>query len=230
MKAVIDTGTMITLSSTCLMNVFRAFVKANNIELNISKAVARESVWRPIENRRFALNAARIKKIMNDGTVKIIPQTKELENETSKILNAANSIFCCNLQGQNMKIIQAGEAEALAIAKLNGAKIMFVDERTTRALIENPYRLKQVLERRQGNPIQMSEENLRICEELIGDIKIFRSVDIIALAYEQGLFDGELDHGILELEAALYAAKYAGCAVSQKEIDDYVKNAKPNGK
>jgi hypothetical protein len=230
MKAVIDTGTMITLSSTCLMNVFRAFVKANNIELNISKAVAKESVWKPIENRRFALNAARIKKIMSDGTVKVIPQTKELENETNKILDAANNIFYTNSKNQSLKIIQAGEAEALAIAKLNGAKIMFVDERTTRALIENPLRLKQVLERRQGNPINMNEEKLRACNELIGNIKIFRSVDIIALAYEQGLFDGELDHGILELNAALYAAKYAGCAVSQKEIDDYVKGAKPNGK
>ena len=230
MKAVIDTGTMITLSSTCLMNVFRNFVKANNLELQISKAVAKESVWKPIENRRFALNAARIKKIMNDGTIQVIPQTKELKIETNKILNAANSVFYCTSKNQNLKIIQAGEAEALAIAKMNDTKIMFVDERTTRALIENPHRLKQVLERRQGVPIKMNNEKLKICEKLIGNTKIFRSVDIIALAYEQGLFDGELDHGLLELEAALYAAKYAGCAVSQKEIEDYVKNAKPSGK
>ena len=36
-KAVIDTGTMITMSGTCLMNVFKSFVKANKIELMISQ-------------------------------------------------------------------------------------------------------------------------------------------------------------------------------------------------
>jgi hypothetical protein len=54
------------------------------------------------------------------------------------------------------------------------------------------------------------------------NLLMFRSVDLVACAYEQGLFDHELAHGKLELEAALYAAKFAGCAVSEKEIDEYV--------
>ncbi|MDD3160215.1 MAG: hypothetical protein PHQ98_04560, partial [Candidatus ainarchaeum sp.] len=60
-KAVIDSGTMITLSSTCLMNIFKEFIKSNRIELVISNDISNESVWKPITNKRFALNAARIK-------------------------------------------------------------------------------------------------------------------------------------------------------------------------
>jgi hypothetical protein len=42
------------------------------------------------------------------------------------------------------------------------------------------------------------------------------------MAYEQELFDHELEHTTLELEAALYATKFSGCAVSEKEIEDYL--------
>ncbi|MCX6800704.1 MAG: hypothetical protein NTZ73_00780 [Candidatus Diapherotrites archaeon] len=221
MKAVIDTGTMITLSSTCLMNVFREFIKANKIELLISKKVADESVWKPLENRRFELNAARIKKTMNEGIIKVMPMTAELENETNKIIKLANNIF--NSKSESITILQYGESEALAIARLHGAKAVFVDERTTRSLIENPSRLKQVLERRQNRKISVNYSNLEAFRKMFDGIKMFRSVDIIALAYEQGLFDGELEHGKLELEAALYATKYAGCAVSEREIIEYIK-------
>lgn len=221
MKAVIDTGTMITLSSTCLMNVFREFIKANKIELMISKKVANESVWKPIENKRFELNAARIKKTMNEGIIKVVPMTAELENETDKIIKLANGIFTS--EGEAMTILQYGESEALAIAKMRGAKAVFVDERTTRSLIESPSRLKQVLERRQNRKITVNYKNLEAFRKMFEGMKMFRSVDIIALAYDQGLFDGELEHGKLELEAALYAAKYAGCAVSEREIAEYIK-------
>jgi hypothetical protein len=224
-NAVIDTGTMITLSTTCLMNVFRNFVKENKIQLLISKEVARESVWKPIENKHFSLNAARIKKIITDGTVTVIPKSQEIERDTRHILELTNNIFHCLPKGNPLKIIQAGEAEALAIAKENKCKILFVDERTTRSLVENPMRLKQVLERRQGKPMTINQKNLDEFREMFQDLKIFRSVDIIALSYEQGLFDGELDHTTLKLEAALFAAKYSGCAVSESEIVDYIKNS-----
>ncbi len=225
-NAVIDTGTMITLSATCLMNVFRNFVKENKIQLLISKDVARESVWKPIENKRFSLNAARIKKILSDGTVNVVPKSIQIERDTQRILELTNNIFHTEPNGAPLKIIQVGEAEALAIAKQTNCKILFVDERTTRSLIENPMRLKQVLERRQGKNMTINQQNLDEFKKMFPELKVFRSVDIIALSYEQGLFDGELDHSEIELEAALFAAKYSGCAVSESEIIDYLKSSK----
>lgn len=215
---------MITLSGTCLMNVFKAFVKTNRIELMISNTVAEESVWKPINNKRFALNAARIKYAMNEKTVNIIPITSEITNTQQKILNLANNCFFTK-EGA-LKIIQAGEAEALALAKIHSACALFIDERTTRSLIENPLRLKQVLERRQDAPIQLNPQNINAIKTMFPKLMMFRSVDIIAAAYEQNLFDHELAHGKLELEAALYAAKFNGCAVSENEIEEYLKNYK----
>ena len=220
MKAVIDSGTMITLSSTCLMNVFIDFVQHNKMELLVSANVAEESVWRPITNKRFALNAARIKHAFSEEIVKIVALTPQIEKLQQEILRLANSAFSTN-QGP-LTIIQAGEAEALALAKVYGAHALFIDERTTRSLIENPHRLKQVLERRQDQPISADEEKLSDFQEMFSFLKVFRSVDLIALAYEQDLFDHELGHGKIELQAALYAAKFAGCAVSEKEIDEFI--------
>ncbi len=222
MKAVIDTGTMITLSGTCLMNVFKSFVKTNRIELLISSTVAQESVWKPITNKRFALSAARIKYAMSEQTIKTIPITPEISTGMQRILQISNNIFFTS--DGPLKIIQAGEAEALALAKVQGAKALFIDERTTRSLIENPQRLKQVLERRQEQPVTINEQNLNAIRNMFPNLKMFRSVDIIAYAYEQNLFDHELAHGKLELEAALWAAKFAGCAVSEREIDEYLNN------
>lgn len=218
--AVIDSGTMITFSSTCLMNVFVNFVKKNNLELVVSNDVAKESVWKPLNNKRFALNAARIKHLFNSGVVKVI-NSDESNPLEDKILSIANNCFYSN--NSPITIIQRGEAEALALAKMHGANILFIDERTTRSLFENPLRLKQVLEKRRQEKIILKMEQVNLLRNMFNDLKIFRSVDIVALAYEQNLFDGEFDKGKLELEAALYSTKFAGCSVSEKEIEDYIK-------
>jgi len=220
LKAVIDTGTMITLSSTCLMNVFKSLVEANKIELMVSSTIEQESVFTPLGNKRFALNAARIKHALADKTVKVIPPDSRIANEQQKILELANS--CFSSRDGNVVIIQKGEAEALALARIYGAKALFIDERTTRSLIENPARLKEVLERRQGQSMSMNGEAVNEFREMFSELRVFRSVDLIALAYEQNLFDHELEHGKLELEAALWAAKFSGCAVSEKEITQYL--------
>lgn len=201
------------------MNVFVNFVKKNNLELVVSNDVASESVWKPIQNKKFSLNAARIKHLFNSGVVKVI-SSNDSDKLEEKILSIANECFYS--KGKPITIIQRGEAEALALAKMHGSNILFIDERTTRALFENPLRLKQVLEKRRGQNISINRDKIRILREMFRDLKIFRSVDIVAFAYKQDLFNGELDHGKLELEAALYATKFSGCSVSEKEIEDYL--------
>jgi hypothetical protein len=221
-KAVIDTGTMITFSSTCLMNVFKNFVEHNNVSLIVSDEISTESVWKPISNKRFALNASRIKHLFNSNTVHVLKSDSKVKSLEEKILELSNNSF--STQHGAVTILQRGEAEALALALVYNAKMLFVDERTTRSLIENPFRLKQILEKRQKKKIIMDKQRVDEFRKMFLSLKVFRSVDIIAFAYEQDLFNGELDHGKLELEAALYAAKYSGCAVSEREIKEYLKN------
>lgn len=224
MKAVIDTGTMITLSSTCLMNVFREFVKYNKLELLVSTKVSEESVWKPIGNKRFALNAARIKFAFSEKIVNVVPSSNQVISIQQTVLNLSNRCFFT--ASGPVTLLQAGEAEALALAKVYGAKALFIDERTTRALIENPSRLKAILEKRQNQAIKVNYNNLNTLRDMFSDLKMFRSVDLIALAYQQNLFDHELDHTKLELQAALYAAKFSGCAVSEQEIETYLSSVK----
>ena len=220
LKAVIDSGTMITLSSTCLMNVFKSFIEHNRLELIVPNEVSEESVWRPISNKRFSLNAARIKHLLNESLVRVVSSSPQVRTLEDKILYLANN--CFYEKGRPITIIQRGEAEALALVIMHDARALFIDERTTRSLIENPIRLRQILEKRRQETITVNKKNIDEIRTMFKDLKMFRSVDIIALAYEQDLFDHELDHGRLELEAALYATKFAGCAVSEKEILDYL--------
>ncbi|MDD3083973.1 MAG: hypothetical protein PHP82_03045 [Candidatus ainarchaeum sp.] len=219
-NAVIDSGTMITFSSTCLMNVFKRFIEYNKIYLIVSNTVSDESVWKPISNKRFALNAARIKHLFNQKLVNVVNLTSEVKTLESKILELANNSFTGDIGP--ITLLQRGEAEALALSKVYNANALFIDERTTRSLIENPARLKQILEKRQRQNVVPNKKNINEFRKMFSDLKIFRSVDIIALAYEQKLFDNELDNGKLELEAALYSTKFAGCAVSEKEIIEYL--------
>ncbi len=221
LDAVIDSGTMITFSSTCLMNVFKRFITANNLKLLVSKEVCDESVWRPISNKRFALNASRIKNVFNQNLIKVVEPTLKIKNKEHEILELANK--CFKTDGGYVKILQRGEAEALALSKIYNSKALFIDERTTRSLIENPLRLKQVLEKRQKQKVFVDKKNVSKFRKMFSNLKIFRSADIVALAYEQDLFGDDLEHGLLELESVLYATKFAGCAISEKEIVEYIK-------
>jgi len=224
MKAVVDSGTMITFSSTCLMNVFTRFINENRLELMVSHDVSEESVWKPLSNKRFALNAARIKHLFNSSVIRVVTSTQQVRQLEKQILDLAND--CFSARGHALQIIQRGEAEALALAKIHNAQALFVDERTVRSLIESPFRLKQVLEKRQRTKVVINKKNVNAFQKMFSNLKIFRSVDIVSLAFEQNLFNNDLDNGKLELEAALYAAKFAGCAVSEKEIQDYLHQVK----
>ena len=168
------------------------------------------------------MNAARIKHAFNEKIVNVVNSNGEVKVVENKILELANNSFSTKVG--SIKIMHEGEAEALAIAKVFGAKALFIDERTTRSLIENPFRLKQVIDKKQNERVSVNNKNIKEFRGMFRDLKIFRSVDIIAFAHKQKLFDNELDSGKLELEAALYAAKYAGCAVSEREIIEYLKN------
>ena len=91
--AVVDSGTMITFSSTCLMNIFKDFIVHNKIRLIVSSDVSDESVWKPISNKRFALNAARIKHLFNKKIVQVVNSNDEIRNLEFKIMDLANNSF-----------------------------------------------------------------------------------------------------------------------------------------
>ena len=75
-----------------------------------------------------------------------------------------------------------------------------------------------------------SNKNLEKFRELVKNIRIIRSVEIVAVAYELGLLNKYLPNmpnpRKTLLDSVLWGVKLNGCAVSKEEIDDIIKSEK----
>jgi predicted nucleic acid-binding protein len=119
-------------------------------------------------------------------------------------------------------LIQDGESETLALLRQLNAKILVIDERNTRMLVEDIKGLQSYIEMKIGRIIP-DEKKIRQLQELLAGIRICRSTELIALAFEQGFLGEELEQNRESLEAALYAVKFSGCAVSDREIQEFLR-------
>ncbi|MFA4907514.1 MAG: hypothetical protein WC602_04545, partial [archaeon] len=78
------------------------------------------------------------------------------------------------------------------------------------------------LEYKYEEKISIDQKQLNYLTSAFGGTRIFRSTEFIALAHELNLFGPDLGNEKRDLEAALYALKFKGCAVSENEISDFV--------
>lgn len=215
-EIVFDSSSIISISQNCLMNVLENLSKKTNSSFRITKAVEFESVLKPLKINRFELNALRIKKAIDSNWLKV----EKEEIDSSELENLANNIFFA--ENKPIKVIHAGEAETLALYKKFNAAVMIIDERTTRMLIEEPKNLVKKLRFNYRRKIKMNNTNLKKFLSVVGKIKIARSSELIAKAFDLGCFEGELENSVKSLEAALYGLKFNGCAVSLEEIEEYL--------
>ena len=75
-----------------------------------------------------------------------------------------------------------------------------------------------MLQIRTGAHVSMNYDRAEELQDIVGDVLMIRSADLVAYAYEEGYLKKDRDF----LEATLYALKYAGCAISEQEIQDYI--------
>ena len=177
---------------------------------------------RPISIKRFELNAIRIKKAIDSGYFKVVKlKDTQLFDQVAETAN-----HCFYVKERPIKLIQRGEIEALALIKELDADSLAVDERTARMLIEAPLELQKIIQMRKRIKIKVDKRNTRLLETMFQDLTIVRSVELIALANELGVLQRELPEGPQALEAALFAAKYSGCAVSSREINIFLQGQK----
>lgn len=219
---IFDSSTIISVSDSCLMQVLERLKRKTGMEFIIPVGVEKESVFTPSKIRRFELSAVRVKEAIEDGWIKVAKQDKALTDMTKKVLGIANRVFSSN--GKDISIIQEGEAETIALAKNLGAEAIAIDERTTRMLFEDAPRLKSFMEYKYQEKFNLNTEMLDELAGIFGKTKIFRSTELIALAFELGLFEPDLGEKKQDLEAALFSLKYHGCAVSGNEIEEFVSN------
>jgi len=223
-KIVFDSSTLISLSDKCLMNVMGRMAKGEGVYFLIPQSVLDETVLYPIKIRKFELNAVRISNAIDRDWLNIVKSTKTTRQNIARIEKLADN--ACMADNKPLKILQRGEIETLAVAKELGADAIAIDERTTRMLMEEPSALKEVLQNRLKKKIRMNNQVVKEFREFVGSIPVVRSVELIALSYERDYFGEELPKNKTALEAALFAAKLSGCAVSGEEIKHYLKVVK----
>jgi len=223
---VVDSSTIISCAMNCLMWVFKE-LKQRGFRFIVPIGVKKEIIDSGLSSERFKYEAIRVSKYFADETFEVYKN--EIKRQTSELLNYANSSFY--IKGNPLRILQEADAEVAALAKHINADAILTDERTLRLLIEAPDLIKGNLERKFHERVKVNEKMLHSFGKGFEKIQIIRSVDLMALAYYLGIFDQLMKKCYISeikdcekttIEGVLYALKFAGCAVSFKEINDYV--------
>ncbi len=219
MKALIfDSGTLITLSMNGLLNILEELKENFNGKFIITHAVKKEIIDRPITVPRFELGALRVKQLLDLGILEL-PESlglshETIQRETNNLLNIANHYI--EVHGKWIQIVSEGEISCLAVSseltKKGIENLIAIDERTTRLLSERPESLEKLMSDRLHQRLSLSSKNFSAFKQF----RFIRSSEIVYVAYKKGLLHLE---GKKALEAALYATKYGGAAISFEEID-----------
>ncbi|MDO8625476.1 MAG: hypothetical protein Q7R47_05315 [Candidatus Diapherotrites archaeon] len=218
---VFDSSVLISISEKCFLRVLRRFGEKNNVRFLVPESVFEETVIRPQSIRRFELNAVRLKSAVADGWLELVPSSSSTRAHYSNIAQWSNHLFF--VDNRPLELLHLGELEALAVYKDRKADALAIDERTCRMMLEDPGRLRSLISKRQDQKIDVDTSNLKNFSDFFGKPVVVRSCDLLALAFRQGLFADDLVSSRQGIEAALWAVKFAGCAVSGLEIDQFVK-------
>jgi predicted nucleic acid-binding protein len=188
----------------------------------ITEEVKYEVIDKPIQIKRFELEAVRIQQLLDENILEtpasLGVDNKKVREETEKLKNLANSTFLS--RNREIKLIDSGESSCLALSKLLDLKkipnLVAVDERTLRMLGEDPDDLKKLMESRLHSKLNTRKENYKEFQ----NFKFIRSSELIYIAYKKGLI--RIKKGPV-LDALLYALKFKGCAISGEEIEEIKK-------
>jgi len=219
-KAIIfDAGTLISLSMNGLIDELEDLKKLFKGKFIITKEVKYEVIDRPINIKRFEMEAMNIQRLMDEGTIEMPSafglNEKIITKGAQEIMNLANSTFS---QGDKyIHLVELGETSSLSASKLLTEKgienVIAIDERTMRMLCEKPENLRNLYKKKFHVPITYKKENLKNFQ----GYKIIRSCELIYMAHKKGLTDLK---GKKALEAYIYALRFKGCSISTDEIKE----------
>ena len=225
MKSIVfDAGPIISLATNNLLGILPPLRKKYNGKFCITESVKRELVDHPMETRKFKFEAIQIQKLIEQGTLEVIG-TDFINNQTPRMLDTANRIFMAF--NNYMKIVHYAEISVIAAAIEQQSDAIVIDEKTTRLIMENPKLMMDILRKTLHTPIKLNENNLKDFRNMVKGIKAIRSVELVAVAYEQGILDEYItkipDARKHLLESVLWGVKLNGCAVSKEEIDQIMR-------
>ena len=219
---IFDSSTLISLSMNNLFEEIRGLKKIFREKFLITKEVKSEIIDKPLNIKRFELEAIRLKQLLDEGVLEMPSAVgvndRDISNATRDILEIANKTFYSG--NKDIHLIDLGEASALALSKIMTEKdmnnILDVDERTTRMLAEKPESLRKIMEGKLHTKIKTKEQNYVFFK----NFRFVRSTELIYVAYKKGIVKSK-DKNILD--ALLYALKFKGTAISDEEINEIKK-------
>ncbi len=209
---ILDSSSIITINMIGMINVIEKLKKMFNVKFLITNNVYEEIVNVPLSIKKYAIRALVVKELVEK---KILEIEKVDEKKVERILEKINSML--EVENEKIKILHRGEASCIALYESlkTEKKVLCIDERTTRMVLENPESLKKLIENKIHKNIIMNKEIAK--EFLEKKVKIIRSSELLYYAFKKNLID--LKDGKKVLEAILYATKNYGCAISEKEIE-----------
>jgi hypothetical protein len=223
---VFDSGPLITITMNNLLWLVKPLKRRFKGSFILPQSVKAELVDNPLKTKRFKFEALQIMRYIENGTFTVVDDDK-FKDETLRVLSLANN--CFSAKGSNITIMHYAEAAAIAAAKILLAEAIVLDERVTRELIENPEKIGDIMEHKLHTKIFVNQQILREIKEELKNLKVIRSVELVARAFELKLLDRyALGKGLPDirrtlLDSVLWGVKIDGCAVSEKELRQIMK-------
>jgi hypothetical protein len=215
-----DAGPIITLVLSRLVWILPKLKEHYGGKFYITPAVKIELVNRPLGIKRFEFEALQVMKLLRDGVLEVYKDVPDAG--VAELDKLANTSF--KIGKKDMDIIQTGELEIVASALKTGADAVVMDERTLRLFIENNKEMKKLLKIRFKKDIQVDSVNMNKFSNQFKNLKIVRSIELIAVAYKLGLLNSyvppQKNGKELVVDSVLWASKFNGCAVTVHEIEE----------
>jgi hypothetical protein len=220
----LDAGPVISLSINNMLWVFEELKKRSNTSFYITEAVKREIFDRPISIKRFEIKAIQALDLISEEVLEIMDVEKEFVDETLKL---ANECFYAN--GKQIQVAHKGEIECLCGVIQHDLQAFVIDETNMRLMIEAPGRLKHKLSSRLHTNVKEDAKKVKKFQNITKPVKILRSAELLAIAYEKGAMKRYNDKNQKEympeiedkiIDGMLWGTKLAGCSINHQEIQD----------
>jgi len=214
---IFDSGSLINFTSNSLLSVFEELKNIFPGEFLITNEIKYETIDHPLKVKRFEWGALRIKQLLDRGIVKLAEgkfiDASELKKSSKKVLETANSTFFA--KNEPIQIIERGESEVLALSKYmtdrKKENAIVIDERTARVLVERPENLRKLLKKKLHTDVKATHSNF----DQFRGYTVIRSTELAYIAYKKGFIELKDKKA---LEAVIYALKFGGCSISDREV------------
>jgi len=214
-----DSGPIISLTMNNLLWIVEPLKKVFRGDFYIPESVKAELVDDPLKTKKFKFEALQIQELITNGTLKVLDDDLTKPG-TLFMLELANS--CFQAYNRNLTLVHYGEiASVVAAQRLNSVLVM--DERITRELVEHPEHLSKLMQKKLHTKIQVNLEKVEEFKKQTQNLKIIRSTELAAVAFEKGLLNKYLSAVIPNprkavLESILWGLKLNGCAINERGI------------